>query len=282
MNETEYLKNFESFGVRYITYDLIQKLCKKDFHLVETLNLNLVNDTNKKFKYFEKLEKLTNLKKLNISFNIIEKIDNIKNLTNLTHLNLSFNKISKIENLEHLILLKNLNLNHNNIETIPTWFQKKLSHLNVFTLCHNRIESIDEIRKLHLLSNLTHVGFVGNAISTLSHYQSFVLVHLRNITKLDSKEISDKEKTRDVALYDNEAIMNCEKEISKYKQAYLELDESFTLLKEKMRIKNYKTNSTQNFEMLRKNEKLIEDLKNKEIEVNIQLIHNNTIIICWE
>ena len=61
------------------------------------------------------LKQLVNLKKLDLSFNKIYKIDNLDTLVSLKELNLSYNQIDHIENLSKIPGLKILNLDHNKI-----------------------------------------------------------------------------------------------------------------------------------------------------------------------
>ena len=62
------------------------------------------------------LKQLVNLRKLDLSFNKLPKIDNLDTLVNLKELNLSYNLIEHIENLAKLPGLKILNLDHNKIK----------------------------------------------------------------------------------------------------------------------------------------------------------------------
>ncbi|CAI9543802.1 unnamed protein product [Staurois parvus] len=63
-------------GIRYITENLIQKLSKQEnFSFVTALNFSLSKEGGKKFKYIENLEKCEKLEILNLSCNLIEKIE---------------------------------------------------------------------------------------------------------------------------------------------------------------------------------------------------------------
>lgn len=83
----------------------------------------------------ENIEMLTNLKKLDLSFNYIEKIENLDKLVHLESLSLYNNLISKIENLEELENLKILSIGNNNIGEVKGIerfrFLKKLYSLNL-------------------------------------------------------------------------------------------------------------------------------------------------------
>lgn len=62
------------------------------------------------------LKQFTNLKKLDLSFNKITKIEGLDCLKDLKELNLSYNRIETIENLNKLPNLRVLNLDHNKIK----------------------------------------------------------------------------------------------------------------------------------------------------------------------
>lgn len=61
------------------------------------------------------LKQLVNLRKLDLSFNKLYRIDNLEALVSLKELNLSYNQIDRIENLAKIPGLRILNLDHNKI-----------------------------------------------------------------------------------------------------------------------------------------------------------------------
>lgn len=82
------------------------------------------------------------LQTLNLSCNVIEKIEKLERLTKLQELNLSFNCITRLEGLESLVNLQMLNVSGNLIEHVPIWLSKKLRALRVFRIAKNRITSV--------------------------------------------------------------------------------------------------------------------------------------------
>ena len=62
------------------------------------------------------LKQLVNLRKLDLSFNKLYRIDNLEALVSLKDLNLSYNLIDRIENLAKIPGLRILNLDHNKIK----------------------------------------------------------------------------------------------------------------------------------------------------------------------
>jgi Leucine-rich repeat (LRR) protein len=64
------------------------------------------------------IRQLSALRKLDLSFNRISKIDNLDSLKELRELNLSFNQIEAIDNLHKLPQLRVVNLNNNKIRML--------------------------------------------------------------------------------------------------------------------------------------------------------------------
>ena len=64
------------------------------------------------------LKQFISLKKLDLSFNKLTKIDNLDCLKELRELNLSYNRITVIENLTKLPNLRVLTLDHNKIKQL--------------------------------------------------------------------------------------------------------------------------------------------------------------------
>jgi hypothetical protein len=76
----------------------------------------------------------------------------------------------------------------------------KLVSLNDLNIAGNKICSFKEALNLNRLPNLKILGFYDphfgeNPICNLCNYQTYVLYHLRNISKLDTLFISDEAKS---------------------------------------------------------------------------------------
>lgn len=115
-----------------------------------------------RFSYIKKidgLENLSSLKKLRFDDNEISKIEGLDKLTNLSHLVLDNNKISKIEGLDKLINLNYLNLSNNKISKIEGL--DDLTNLQILNLSHNKIVKIDNLDNLR---NLQKLYFTSNQI----------------------------------------------------------------------------------------------------------------------
>ena len=86
------------------------------------------------------LRQLTSLKKLDLSFNKITKIDNLDVLKELRELNLSFNRIETMENLGKIVNLRLVNLSHNKIRRLENL--KNLRKLEVLSITGNLLEDL--------------------------------------------------------------------------------------------------------------------------------------------
>ena len=105
----------------------------------------------------ERVNKLPNLRKLQIGFNRFTRIHGLVQFSKLQDLGFYATEISKIEGLDHLPQLKRLRLFANKIKKIENL--DKLSRLEYLNLCANQITKIEGLEKL---SNLR--------VLILSHY----------------------------------------------------------------------------------------------------------------
>lgn len=114
---------------------------------------------------------LRNLKKLDLSFNYIEKIENLEKLVHIESLSLYNNLITKIENLDDLEKLKILSIGNNSIGEVKG------------------IERFRFLKKLYSL-NLEGNSIAENAEKPLRTYIAAVLPNLKyyNYTYLKDEE----------------------------------------------------------------------------------------------
>jgi Leucine-rich repeat (LRR) protein len=107
----------------------------------------------------------THLKVLNLSNNkITDMNDTLINLTTLTELNLSKNLLTKVNGLSYLKQLKKLNLSDNLIKNIP--FMYNMLNLEKINLSDNNIECIEN---MHNLRNVKKLNLSYNKIVRLSN-----------------------------------------------------------------------------------------------------------------
>lgn len=125
---------------------------------------------------------LTNLKELHINGAKIKDLSIVKNLKKLEVLSAERNKISNIEELKELTSLKNVNLNHNEInDIVPIAYLDNVEQLD---LGDNNIENIDCIENL---KKLRYLNLEDNQIVNVNS--------LKNLKNLE-----------DVRLYENKII----------------------------------------------------------------------------
>jgi Leucine-rich repeat (LRR) protein len=116
-------------------------------------------------------------------------------LSNLETLWICDNKIEAIENLEALGSLRQLWIAGNQIDCIKTSLDDLVS-LTDLNISGNKICSFKEVLNLNRLPNLRVLSFYDphfgeNPICNLCNYQTYVLYHLRNISKLDTLTINE-------------------------------------------------------------------------------------------
>jgi Leucine-rich repeat (LRR) protein len=141
------------------------------------------------------LDKCTSLKQLYLSHNHIRHIQGLGSLSNLETLWICDNKIEAIENLEALGSLRQLWIAGNQIDCIKTSLDDLVS-LTDLNISGNKICSFKEVLNLNRLPNLRVLSFYDphfgeNPICNLCNYQTYVLYHLRNISKLDTLTINE-------------------------------------------------------------------------------------------
>ncbi|ODV62711.1 L domain-like protein [Ascoidea rubescens DSM 1968] len=179
-------------NLRYL--DLSRNNINKIDNLSALPNLSVLKLNFNDIEKIEKLSKLISLSRLDINSNDIQKIKNLsalinlkslnlsENLSNLTKLNLSanyinkienLNNLSKIENLSNLLKLKDLDLSYNKIKTI-----ENNCYSTLLNLAENEITSICLVLDLSIAQSL---------VSNLDITETFNLNYLRNVEKLNVK-----------------------------------------------------------------------------------------------
>lgn len=143
---------------------------------------------------------MTNLKNLQINFNLIEKIEFIDNLQYLETFWICENKITKIENLPKG--LKVLWVAANQIETVGEGYSD-ITELNISA---NFIKDFSAIFQLGLLPQLKNlflndINFGENPICLMNNYRTFTLHHLPNLELLDNISVSKDERSEIENIY---------------------------------------------------------------------------------
>jgi Leucine-rich repeat (LRR) protein len=116
-----------------------------------------------RFRQIEGLDRLPNVKTLDLMGNKIETIAGIEKAPQLEVVNLSQNRIERIEGLAHLSELRELYLGRNRIRTIEGL--DGLKELEVLMLEGNEIE---EVSGLSHLKSLKRLGLAGNRLRNIT------------------------------------------------------------------------------------------------------------------
>ncbi|XP_060590560.1 centriolin-like [Ruditapes philippinarum] len=268
-------QNGQQSGVRYITEDLIRKVCKEDsLEMVTTVNLTLTKaEAGKKIKYIENLDRLKRVQVLILSNNIIERIEKLDKLLKLKELDLSNNCIVKIEGLENLTNLQILNLSGNIIEHIPIWMGKRLKSLRAFHIGRNRLESLSELAKLKPLPDLTQLTVAENPLAEFNHCRPYLVFHLRTLEVIDGQAVTDRERSAAKDRFEQDEVERLEKQLEGEEAKNRRLEE------EHNRSKQERSHMSATEDDLRKREKnyssRIEELE-RELETKNDLLKKKT------
>ncbi|MFO8019113.1 MAG: AAA family ATPase, partial [Promethearchaeia archaeon] len=153
--------------MKYVIY-------KEEKIIVKDNTLNLYRKGIKDISEIHRLEQLTSLKELNLSYNLISDIKGLDHLTHLECLNLEHNQISEIQGLQNLTKLRELYLQDNQITKIEGLDQ--LKNLEILNLYDNKIKKIEGLTNL---GNLEKLNLRFNTIERIEG-----LEHLKNLETL--------------------------------------------------------------------------------------------------
>lgn len=145
------------------------------------------------------LKKLTQLTSLDLSDNQLTEISALEKLTQLTSLDLSENQLRDISALKKLTCLRSLYLSHNQLTEIAAL--TKLKNIRTLDLCINRltqlsgIENLTQLTSLYLRANqLSNIAALAQLrdLNTLdlSHNQLSDIIVLEKLTQLSSLDLS--------------------------------------------------------------------------------------------
>lgn len=149
-----------------ISEEIIKTVSNNDLSSITYLNLH-----GNCIKSIENLDKCINLRTLILSFNQLSEIDGLNCLCELETLILSFNMIKHIEGLEGCKHLKKLDISSNLIY--------KESDILFLSKCCKELEELN-------------LNF--NRVTDIKDYRYLCLNNLKNLKKLDSKDITPEER----------------------------------------------------------------------------------------
>ncbi|CAL1539607.1 unnamed protein product [Lymnaea stagnalis] len=175
--------------------------------LVPFRNLRSLDASLNQLRHFQGIEVLEHLYTLNLSHNMIKRVDALLNSHSLRELNVSNNHIEDISGIPSLINLLVLNLNYNKLKSLEgvTSFPKleelladnnelkdlipliSCRRIRVISAANNQIQSVDSL--LRLISqhkSLQSLNLTGNPVEREHTYQSDILREAKNIVTLDN------------------------------------------------------------------------------------------------
>ncbi|WMJ79839.1 leucine-rich repeat domain-containing protein [Clostridium sp. MB40-C1] len=171
-------------AVRYVIMKPEGTIYKSDVEKITYLDAKSSGIQN-----IEGLEKLTNLEKIDLSFNSIENISALKGLTKLKTLNLSFNWSYDGKGLEALgesSNLENLDLTSDRVGDISAL--KKFAKLKTLNLQDNRF--FEDISALGGLTNLQTLNLRSNEIKDISALKGLINLKTLDLGGNQIKDIS--------------------------------------------------------------------------------------------
>ncbi|CAD2092330.1 leucine-rich repeat protein [Plasmodium vinckei lentum] len=151
---------FSSLNCSYKNIEYIPK------EIINYIYLKYINLSNNKIENISNLYKLDNILFLDISYNLINNLDEIKSLhlKNCIYMNISHNSINIINDIKMKNIIE-LDLSYNNIENLNIYFPETLKNLN---MSNNNIKNICFKNKLE---NIELLDISSNPIEDLNFYE---------------------------------------------------------------------------------------------------------------
>ena len=210
------------------------------------------------------MENVPNLRFLDLSGNIICKMENLHALHHLRILNLAENKIKKLEHFDTLTSLERLNMTGNCIEHIPSGIQK-LRYLMSFRIERNQIKNIGEIIHLNQLHNLVTFTFRGNPCADSPHSTLFVIYQLKHLDMLDGNNVSLMNKKKARETFEDEQVQTLSYKLKIEKEKASRMEESVKMARKEITdVKNFAR-------------KTLQDLSNRESMLGKELDAKNAL-----
>ncbi|XP_049849206.1 uncharacterized protein LOC126318232 [Schistocerca gregaria] len=143
-----------------------------------------------------------NQRELDLRGNKVPQIENLGSTNDLYEvIDLSDNIISRLENIPHLTRLTTLFLNNNKITRIAPNLGESTPNLISLTLTNNRLSELADIEPLAGIPSLVYLSLVGNPVQKKAHYRQFLISKLPSLRVLDFKKVKKYEKEEAIKLF---------------------------------------------------------------------------------
>ena len=117
----------------------------------------------------QSLQAFSNLIYLDLSYNLIEKIEHLEHCTRLQHLNLSHNKIESLEGInQHVGNVKTLDISFNRLKSLEGLTKCGVEVLDV---SNNLIQTLADAKQVGQLPLVRAISFIGNPLSRIVDYR---------------------------------------------------------------------------------------------------------------
>ncbi|CAD2092283.1 leucine-rich repeat protein [Plasmodium vinckei brucechwatti] len=168
---------FSNLNCSYKNIEYIPK------EIINYIYLKYINMSNNKIDNISNLYNLDNILFLDISYNLINNLDEIKSLhlKNCIYMNISHNSINIINDIKLKNIIE-LDLSYNNIENLNIYFPETLKNLN---MSNNNIKNICFKNKLE---NIELLDISSNPIEDLNFYE--IMPNIKTLKLNDNYSLS--------------------------------------------------------------------------------------------
>lgn len=173
-----------------------EKVFRRGLFGVPNLEFLDVSGNCLQYLYGLQYSPLKELRYFSAANNEIVKIEHLEKLKQLRELDLCKNKIRQIDqnSFQPYHQIQTLRLDENAIKTVNGI--EKLEHLTILSMQGNRLNEYSELERIGAIVNLSELNLLSNPMSRKQNYKGVVLKKMLNLVMLDGKEISMAERQR--------------------------------------------------------------------------------------
>ncbi len=147
---------------------------------------------------FDPLNKLTNLRTLNLSHTFIDTLYMVRNMTQLERLDISYTRVRDLGNLRYLASLKELSAQYSPIENALTL--SRLRGIQRLNLAYTPFDSLNILKYNNHLKVLDLSGTANYDLSPLAEVHSLTELHLESDSLVDFQQLAQFKKLEKLEL----------------------------------------------------------------------------------